>query len=68
MRRLFLTIALCVLSLQASKIAQRIQDSEKTLQSTRAQTQQTSRQLSKIAESIKETEKEQLTHDKVREL
>jgi len=57
-RRLFLTIALCVLSLQASKIVQRIQDSEKTLQSTRAQTQQTSRQLSKIAESIKETEKE----------
>ena len=58
MRRLWWLLLIGVMGLHASKIVEKIQDSQQSLRSTEAQKKAASRQLSKLAASIKSTEKE----------
>jgi murein DD-endopeptidase MepM/ murein hydrolase activator NlpD len=52
-------------TVQASKIAEKIKSSEKTLQSAESEKKQTNEQLSRIARSIKKTEQEIVKLEKI---
>ncbi len=58
MRKFWWLLLIGVMGLHASKIVEKIQDSQQNLRSTEAQKKAASRQLSKLAASIKSTEKE----------